>query len=41
VKLLVDEDPARATLLVRLRAAGHELGHVPAGTPDEIVFRKR
>jgi hypothetical protein len=40
VKLLVDEDTASATLIARLLAAGHELVHVPAGTPDEVVFRE-
>jgi hypothetical protein len=40
VKLLVEEDTASATLLARLRAAGHELVHLPAGTPDEVVFQE-
>lgn len=38
MKLLIDEDTASTTLIARLRASGHELVRLPAGTSDEAIF---
>lgn len=38
MKFLVDEDTARATLVARLQAGGHEVVQLPLGTSDEGIF---
>lgn len=38
MRLLVDEDTFSNALVVRLRAAGHEIVQLPAGTSDETIF---
>ena len=38
MKFLVDEDTARATLVARLRAGGHEVVQLPPRTSDEEMF---